>query len=130
MLSSVTLFKCFVDGYKTLSPFSTDADQGEDAGKPVARKDLLNICVYPRAKTNRLYLSQSNIPSTERNKDKKDMAWHVASAMPGSPILSYIQTEKILSSENKIESAALSAESKHILDIYTQDCDSMIHPLS
>ncbi|TNN80447.1 hypothetical protein EYF80_009471 [Liparis tanakae] len=46
------------------------ADQGEDIGRAVARKGLLNICVYPLAKTSRLYLPQSNRPRAERSRER------------------------------------------------------------
>lgn len=37
---------------------------GKDERLACGKKGLLNICVYPLAKTNRLYLLQSNSPST------------------------------------------------------------------
>lgn len=52
------------------------------------KRGLLNICVYPRAKTNRLYLPQSNIPNTE-SEEKKDAVsafWEACSE--------FTQTEK------------------------------------
>lgn len=82
----------------SLSSSATSADQRGGRRPTCGKNGLLNICVYPRAKTNRLYLPQSNIPSTERSQEKKDVAWDLAYAMPGRSTLSHIQTEKTLTS--------------------------------
>lgn len=77
------------------------------------QRGLLNICVYPRAKTNRLYLPQSNIPSTERSQERRDVAWDVPLLCLGLFCLIF-QTEP---DWNLYKRTSLLAKCNHILNI-------------
>lgn len=53
----------------SLASSATNTDQWQDSTR--RKNGLLNICVYPQAKTNMLYLPQSNMPYARRLKGEK-----------------------------------------------------------
>ena len=101
---------------------ATNADQGEDAGQPVARKaSSTSVFILSLKPAGYIYSSQTY---PEQSQEEEDVARDAACVTPGTPTLLISNLYK------KIEAVSVtSAECKHILDIRAQECDSLIHPL-